>query len=79
MHVRGYKEKGNINTPLELALLNETSRFHLVIDAIDRVPALGAAAGHLREDMKNAIIDNMNYAHEHGADRPEITDWVWPL
>jgi xylulose-5-phosphate/fructose-6-phosphate phosphoketolase len=79
MHVRGYKEKGNINTPLELALLNETSRFHLVIDVIDRVPTLGAAAGHLREEMKNAIIDNTNYAHEHGADRPEITDWVWPL
>ena len=38
--MRGYKEKGNINTPLELAMLNETSRFHLVIDVIDRVPRL---------------------------------------
>jgi xylulose-5-phosphate/fructose-6-phosphate phosphoketolase len=79
MHVRGYKEKGNINTPLELAMLNETSRFHLVIDVIDRVPSLGGVAGHLREEMRNAIIDNMNYAHEYGADRPEITNWVWPL
>jgi xylulose-5-phosphate/fructose-6-phosphate phosphoketolase len=79
LHVRGYKEKGNINTPLELALLNETSRFNLVIDVIDRVPALGARAGHLREEMRNAIIDNMRYAHEHGADRPEFTNWVWPL
>jgi xylulose-5-phosphate/fructose-6-phosphate phosphoketolase len=78
LHVRGYKEKGNINTPLELALLNETSRFHLVIDVIDRVPALGDTAGHLRQEMKDAVIDNMNYAHEHGIDRPEITDWVWP-
>ena len=42
LHVRGYKEKGNINTPLELAMLNETSRFHLVIDVIDRVPRLRA-------------------------------------
>jgi len=23
IHVRGYKEKGNINTPLELAILNQ--------------------------------------------------------
>jgi xylulose-5-phosphate/fructose-6-phosphate phosphoketolase len=38
--VRGYKEKGNINTPLELAMRNKTSRFHLVIDVIDRVPKL---------------------------------------
>jgi xylulose-5-phosphate/fructose-6-phosphate phosphoketolase len=79
LHVRGYKEKGNINTPLELALLNETSRFHLVIDVIDRVPTLRGKAAHLREEMKNAIIDHTRYAHEHGADRPEITNWVWPL
>ena len=30
-HVRGYKEKGNINTPLELAILNQTDRFSLAI------------------------------------------------
>jgi xylulose-5-phosphate/fructose-6-phosphate phosphoketolase len=79
LHVRGYKEKGNINTPLELALLNETSRFHLVIDVIDRVPALSATAAHLRDEMQKAIIDNVSYAHEHGADRPEFNNWVWPL
>jgi xylulose-5-phosphate/fructose-6-phosphate phosphoketolase len=79
MHVRGYKEKGNINTPLELALLNETSRYHLVIDAIDRTPSLRVTAAHLREEMKNAIEDNMRYAHENGADRPEFTNWTWPL
>jgi xylulose-5-phosphate/fructose-6-phosphate phosphoketolase len=78
LHVHGYKEKGNINTPLELAMLNETSRFHLVIDVIDRVPKLRARAAHLKEEMKNAIIDNMRYAHEHGTDRPEIANWTWP-
>ena len=78
LHVRGYKEKGNINTPLELAMLNETSRFHLVIDVIDRVPKLRARAAHLKEEMKNAIIDNMRYAHENGTDRPEIVNWTWP-
>jgi len=78
LHVRGYKEKGNINTPLELAMLNETSRFHLVIDVIDRVPKLRIKGAHLKEDMKNSIIDNLQYAHEHGTDRAEITNWVWP-
>jgi xylulose-5-phosphate/fructose-6-phosphate phosphoketolase len=78
LHVRGYKERGNINTPLELAMLNETSRFHLVIDVIDRVPKLRATAAHLKEEMRDAIVDNMAYAHEHGTDRPELTDWVWP-
>jgi xylulose-5-phosphate/fructose-6-phosphate phosphoketolase len=78
LHVRGYKEKGNINTPLELAMLNETSRFHLVIDVIDRVPSLRVKGAHIKEEMKNAIIDHMNYAHEHGTDRPEIVNWTWP-
>ena len=78
LHVRGYKEKGNINTPLELAMLNETSRFHLVIDVIDRVPRLRTKAAHLKEEMKNAIIDNKRYAHEHGTDRPELANWTWP-
>ena len=29
--------------------------------------------------MKNEIIDNLSYAHTHGTDRPEITNWVWPV
>jgi xylulose-5-phosphate/fructose-6-phosphate phosphoketolase len=78
LHVHGYREKGNINTPLELAMLNGTSRFHLVIDVIDRVEKLRDKAGHLKEEMKNAILDNMRYAHTEGRDRPEITDWTWP-
>ncbi len=78
LHVRGYKEKGNINTPLELAMLNETSRFHLVIDVIDRVEKLRTRGAHLKEAMRGAIIENMAYAHEYGTDRPEIVDWTWP-
>ena len=79
MHVRGYKEKGNINTPLELAINNQVDRFNLVIDVIDRVPKLGSAAAYVRERMKNAIIENVNYAHEHGIDKDEIVDWKWPF
>ena len=78
LHVRGYKEKGNINTPLELAILNQVDRFNLVIDVIDRVPHLQNKAAHLKESMKNEIISNLSYAHEHGTDRPEFNNWVWP-
>ncbi len=78
LHVHGYRERGNINTPFELAILNGTSRFDLVIDVIDRVPSCRERGSHLKEEMKNALIDNLRYAHEVGADRPEISDWVWP-
>jgi xylulose-5-phosphate/fructose-6-phosphate phosphoketolase len=78
LHVHGYMEEGNINTPLELAMLNRTSRFDLVIDVIDRVPRLRTREAHLKEEMKNEIIENLTYAHEQGADRPEVTNWMWP-
>lgn len=78
IHVRGYKEQGNINTPLELAINNEVDRYNLVIDVINRVPKLGSAAGHVKERMKNEIIQSLAYAHEHGRDRDEIVNWKWP-
>jgi xylulose-5-phosphate/fructose-6-phosphate phosphoketolase len=79
LHVRGYKEKGNINTPLELAINNEVDRFSLAIDAIDRVPRLQVAGAHVKEKMRNLQIECRNYAHEHGIDRPAERDWKWPL
>jgi xylulose-5-phosphate/fructose-6-phosphate phosphoketolase len=78
-HVRGYKEKGNINTPLELAILNQVDRFNLAIDVIDRVPKLRANASHTKEWLQDQIIESVNYAHANGIDRPEITGWTWPL
>lgn len=78
MHVRGYKEKGNINTPLELAILNQVDRFNLAIDVIDRVPKLQASASHTKQWLQDQIIDAVNYSHENGIDCPEIRDWKWP-
>ena len=79
LHVRGYKEKGNINTPLELAINNEVDRFSLAIDAIDRVPRLQVAGAHVKEQLRNLQIDCRHYAHEQGIDRPAERDWKWPL
>ncbi len=78
LHVRGYKEKGNINTPLELAIVNQIDRFNLVIDVIERVPSLGSRAAHLREAMQHEIIRHLNQAHTYGVDSDEINNWTWP-
>ncbi len=77
-HVRGYKEMGNINTPLELAMNNQIDRFSLVIDVIDRVAGLSSGAAHVKERMKEAILRNRAYAHRHGTDDPAVSDWRWP-
>jgi len=78
IHVRGYKEKGNIDTPLGLAMLNQVDRFNLAIDVIDRVPKLQVIGADLKEWLKGQIIENTNYAHAQGMDKPEITKWRWP-
>jgi xylulose-5-phosphate/fructose-6-phosphate phosphoketolase len=78
MHVRGYKEHGDINTPLDLAMRNQIDRFNLVIDVIDRVPKLQVIGAHVKEQMKDQIIENSRYAREEGIDQPEITHWKWP-
>ena len=78
LHVRGYKEKGNINTPLELAIQNQIDRFSLAMDVIDRVPSLQTAGAHAKEHYRNQQIACRQYAHEHGIDSPEINAWRWP-
>ncbi|MCS7023597.1 MAG: phosphoketolase family protein [Bryobacteraceae bacterium] len=78
LHVRGYKEKGSINTPLELAIENQIDRFTLAMDVIDRVERLRVAGAHAKEKFRNTQLACVRYAHEHGIDPPEIVNWRWP-
>jgi len=78
LHVRGYKEKGNINTPLDLAIQNEIDRFSLAIDVVDRVPSLQRVGAHAKERLRNMQIECQKYAYEHGIDKPEVDQWTWP-
>ncbi len=77
LHVRGYKEKGNINTPLELAINNETDRFSIAMDVIDRVPRLQGIGAHAKERFKNMQIECRHYAYENGLDKSEMVNWRW--
>jgi xylulose-5-phosphate/fructose-6-phosphate phosphoketolase len=79
LHVRGYKEKGSIETPLGLTIANQVDRFNLAIDVIDRVPGLQSSGAHIKEWLKDQIVDNIAYAHEYGIDKPEIQNWKWPF
>ena len=77
LHVRGYKEQGNINTPLELAIVNETDRFSLAIDVINRVPGLQVAGAHAKQTFIDQQASCRDYAHHYGVDPVEISEWVW--
>ena len=77
LHVHGYKEHGNINTPLELAMDNDADRFSLAIDVINRVPKLKVAGAHAKQIFRDRQIECRQYAHEHGVDLPEEQNWQW--
>jgi xylulose-5-phosphate/fructose-6-phosphate phosphoketolase len=79
IHVRGYKEKGNINTPMELAIENQVDRFTLAIDAIDRIPSLKMRGSHARDALMNQQLDCRHYAYAEGIDPPDIVGWKWPF
>jgi xylulose-5-phosphate/fructose-6-phosphate phosphoketolase len=79
LHVRGYKERGNINTPMELAIDNQIDRFTLAIDAIDRVQKLGTIGAHAKEKFKNMQIACRHHAHQYGIDRADVIEWRWPF
>jgi xylulose-5-phosphate/fructose-6-phosphate phosphoketolase len=77
MHVHGYRERGNINTPFELAIINQVDRYSLCVDVIDRVPRLRDTGAHTKNWLKDQINESINYAHAEGIDRDEIRNWTW--
>ena len=77
LHVRGYKEEGTTTTPFDMCVLNQIDRFDLAIDVIDRVPGLKDVAAHVREELKNKLIEHRQYIRTHGEDMPEIRNWEW--
>jgi xylulose-5-phosphate/fructose-6-phosphate phosphoketolase len=78
VHVRGYKEKGGIDTPLGLAIRNQVDRFSLAIDVLDRVPRMRTIGAHAKEKFRNMQLACRAYANQHGIDRPDVVDWRWP-
>jgi xylulose-5-phosphate/fructose-6-phosphate phosphoketolase len=79
LHVRGYKEEGTTTTPFDILMLNDLDRFHLVIDVIDRVPALGSRSAGLRQAMVDERLRHRAYTRETGDDPADVRDWRWPV
>lgn len=78
LHVRGFIEEGTTTTPFDMVVLNELDRYHLAIEAIERVPGLATKAAAAKQQFRDALIEHSRYIREHGEDMPEIRDWAWP-
>jgi xylulose-5-phosphate/fructose-6-phosphate phosphoketolase len=60
-----------------MTVLNDLDRFHLVMDAIDRLPQAGYPGVHLKEQLKDKLIEHKLYIRKNGQDLPEIRNWQW--
>ncbi|AWI77518.1 phosphoketolase [Parazoarcus communis] len=77
IHVRGYKEEGTITTPFDMTVLNDLDRFHLVMDAIDRLPQTGAEGANLKVRLAAKLEEHKRHIRTYGQDMPEIRNWRW--
>ena len=60
-----------------MCVLNDLDRFHLVVDAIDRVPQLGSQAEYAKQWICDRLAEHKLYINERGEDMPKIRDWQW--
>ncbi|TAX57082.1 phosphoketolase family protein [Rhizobium leguminosarum] len=77
-HVRGFIEEGTTTTPFDMTVLNELDRFHLAIEAIERVPGLKERAGEALAAFRGKLAEHHDYVREYGEDMPEVRNWTWP-
>jgi xylulose-5-phosphate/fructose-6-phosphate phosphoketolase len=77
MHVHGYKEEGTITTAFDMTVLNGLDRYHLVIDAIDRLPQTGSRGVYLKQQLQDKLVEHTHYIDKYGEDMPEIKNWRW--
>jgi xylulose-5-phosphate/fructose-6-phosphate phosphoketolase len=76
-HVRGYMDRGTTTTPFDMVVLNEMSRYHLAIDALNAVPHMRQAAAGAYELFERKLYEHHAYIREHLEDMPEIRNWRW--
>jgi len=77
IHVRGYQEEGTTTTPFDMTVLNELDRFHLIEAVIDFVPSLGERVAHLRQRLRDKLVEHREYIRQYGDDMQEIKEWKW--
>ncbi|MFJ6416054.1 phosphoketolase [Paeniglutamicibacter sp. NPDC091659] len=76
-HVRGYNEQGTTTTPFDMVVLNRMSRYHLALEALNRVGDSFDGGTELAEHCLAMLAKHQTHIHLHLEDMPEIRDWVW--
>ena len=79
--INGYREEGTTTTPFDMQVRNKTSRYHLVIQAAQKMAEqnkhVAAKAEELVNKYQRRLREHADYILATGTDPPEITDWNW--
>jgi xylulose-5-phosphate/fructose-6-phosphate phosphoketolase len=76
-HVRGYVEEGTTTTPFDMLVRNQTSRYHLVIEALRRTAGISSRAAPIIVRYERTLRNHRRFIEEEGVDPPEIREWSW--
>jgi xylulose-5-phosphate/fructose-6-phosphate phosphoketolase len=60
-----------------MTVLNDLDRFHLVMDAVDRLPQTAVAGFELKGLLEAKLGEHKRYIDQYGEDMPEIRNWKW--
>ena len=77
MSIHGYMEEGTITTSFDIRVQNEIDRFHLVMDALEKLKLDTKASKDLLKWCKMMLKEHNEYIKEYGEDIPYITKWRW--
>lgn len=75
--INGYQEEGTTTTPFDMHVRNGTSRYHLVMQAIQSCPRPADRVEEIVQKYQQAIAAHHAYIVQNGIDPPEIRDWAW--
>jgi len=79
--VHGYQENGSTTSPFDMHVRNETSRYHLVLDAVKILHQQGNIEPGVRQNVEKDIMkkleDHRRFIIANGDDPADITGWSW--
>jgi xylulose-5-phosphate/fructose-6-phosphate phosphoketolase len=76
-HVRGFMEEGTTTTPFDMVVLNNISRFHLAIAAIQRTERTLERSDEVINHFEDKLRMHSIYIRECLEDMPDIRNWKW--
>ncbi|MFN7160050.1 MAG: phosphoketolase family protein [Candidatus Gracilibacteria bacterium] len=80
-HIHGYMEEGSTTTPFDMHVRNQTSRYHLIMDALEIMKEQNLAPSRTcdvaRKEIENLLLSHRAYITEFGTDPEWITEWKW--